>query len=309
MDNINEKPKTAPQVISTNVNNTEAPLKKKNRNLQFYKFLFYSNKLEILLQDFLFMIRSTNQAEIVLWVISLILYFNTPDNKPEFENNGTIIKYGGDYIGMHLFHVVRGVLGLYIWFHLPRMYQLIDKIEQIEDTKLEKKFFNDIMREYFNENVLIVFQKKRISLWIHLGLTAFNLGIDIVDFFFILSGLKKTNDEGKVPLIIYQLIALLYIIIDLSYFIYLGKIIYILPKKYLAPVIEFLDGYVQKMKVALKIGKKETDVKKEHEVQNDVKLPEIKEQIVSNQLPQLNEQIITNNANNIHHIDEVKIDL
>ena len=59
----------------------------------------------------------------------------------------------------------------------------------------------------------------------------------------------------------------------------------------------------------MKIGKKETDVKKEHEVQNDVKLPEIKEQIVSNQLPQLNEQIITNNANNIHPIDEVKIDL
>ena len=77
---------------------------------------------------------------IVLWVISLILYFNTPDNKPEFENNGTIIKYGGDDIGMHSFHVVRGVLGLYIWFHLPRMYQLIDKIEQIEDTKLEKSF-------------------------------------------------------------------------------------------------------------------------------------------------------------------------
>ena len=53
---------------SININNNNNPtIKKKNRTLQYYKFLFYSMKTEIKVNDFLKLLRNTNTLELSLW--------------------------------------------------------------------------------------------------------------------------------------------------------------------------------------------------------------------------------------------------
>ena len=68
---------------NNNINNEIKP-SKKNRTLQFYKFLFYSIKLEIKVHEFVDLVRYANQSEIILWILSLLLYVNTPKNFPKY---------------------------------------------------------------------------------------------------------------------------------------------------------------------------------------------------------------------------------
>lgn len=287
---------------------------KKNRQLQFYKFLFYSNKIEIQLQDFLSLVRTSNQTEIMLWILSVILYCNSPNNQPEFEANGRKYTYKGGFIWAHLFHIVRGFLGLYIAYIMPRTFQIINKLQSLNESIIEKKFFNDIMRDILNENVLNVISKKKIHFLVHLALTGVNLGIDLVEFFFLLSMLDKSPSGSKVVLITYLFISLGYIIIDLSYILWAFCLNYILPKVYLDPIQNVFDGLVREAKKVFKIGKKETDIKKEFDVKGSEqlphKLPEIKDQIIShgqstNTINQVNANIMNANiegANNNNNL-------
>ena len=64
--------------INSSGNNINIPTKKKNRTLQYYKFLFYSMKTEIKVHDFLKLLRNSNTAELSLWTISVVLFANIP---------------------------------------------------------------------------------------------------------------------------------------------------------------------------------------------------------------------------------------
>lgn len=310
---IDEKAKSSDMLQAGNVPPLNDKPKKKNRQLQFYKFLFYSNKLEIIIQDFLSLARFSNCIEIVAWVVSLILCCNTPDNKPEIPNGEEIIQYNATFIVCHLFHVIRGVIGLILWMKLPRSYQVIDQLNSISEPDLEKKFFNDIIRDYMNKNVITPIQNKKFIFLSHIIFTFINLAIDLVDFFVLLSGVYKSNNESKVVIMTYFFIDIIYLSVDLSYFTWSMQLKYKLPKAYLVPIQEALDGFVNRIKSRMKIGKKETDVKKENEIQN--KLPEIKDKIVDNSINRgsnvnvdLNNDSCNNNNNEVG-VNEVKIDL
>lgn len=310
--NNEEKPKSSDNLQAGTIPPLNEKPKKKNRQLQFYKFLFYSNKLEIIIQDFLSLARFSNIIEIVIWIVSLILYCNTPNNRPEIPNGDKIIQYNASFIVCHLFHVIRGIIGLILWTKLPRSYQVIDQLNNINDTDLEKKFFNDIIRDYMNQNVIIPIQNKKIMFLSHIIFTFINVVIDIVDFFVLLSGVHKSNEESKVVIMTYFFIVIIYLSVDFSYFTWSIQLKYKLPKTYLVPIEESLDGFVNSLKKRMKIGKKATDVKKEHEIQN--KLPEIKDKIVDNSLNKgsnINVDLNNNSNNNNNEVglNEVKIDL
>ena len=83
-------------------NNNKTNVKKKNRTLQYYKFLFYTMKTEIKVNDFLKLLRNTNTLELSLWTISVVLFANVPKNFPilkEGEKNKA--KYSGTFLWLH----------------------------------------------------------------------------------------------------------------------------------------------------------------------------------------------------------------
>ena len=89
-----DMPKSGEIEGSNNIDyNQNNGLKKKNRTLQYYKFLFYSMKTELKLHDFVKLVRASNAGEIAIWVVSLILYANTPKDFPNSSEGGKSTPY------------------------------------------------------------------------------------------------------------------------------------------------------------------------------------------------------------------------
>ena len=280
-----------------NPNSQENPsLKKKNRTLQFYKFLFYSIKLEIKFHEFIDLVRYTNQSEIILWILSVTLYFNTPKDFPKIQNkNDKAVNYKNVFIWFHLIHVLRAILGFYLWNKLPKSYQLVESLKGTPDEKLSKTLFNDLIRETAHLQIIKPISEQKMLFYIYGGCTFFNFIIDVIDFLVVLAGLNNATSDAKVVLLTYLMIAFLYCVIDISYFFWAGMLKLHFPPQYLTPIEEAFTGTVKKIYKRFKILKPKTDIKEEEKAQNqgnnNNNIPENVEQ----RLPELNERISDNN--------------
>ena len=242
-------------------------LKKKNRTLQYYKFLFYSMKTELKLHDFIKLVRASNAGEIAIWVISLILYANTPKDFPKLSNGEKSTSYKNAFIWFHFIHVLRAVLGIFLIHTFPKSFQVINSLESNSDEKLERTLFNDLIRETIYFNVTEKIKPKKIPIFIYLIMTVINFVFDLIDFLVVLSSLSGAKPEVKVVLLTYLLISVLYMIIDLSYVFWTGQLKYVFPREYLKPIDSIFNGVVDKAMVRFKLRKPKTDIISEAKVQ------------------------------------------
>ena len=253
--------------LEENNNIESAGLRKKNRTLQYYKFLFYSMKTELKIHDFVKLVRVSNAGEIAIWAISLVLYANTPKNFPKLSEGEQSTSYKNAFIWFHLMHVFRAVLGIFLIHTFPKSFEVINSLERNSDEKLETTLFNDLIRETIFFNVTEKIKSKKIPILIYLVLTVFNFVFDLVDFLVILNSLSGAKPEAKVVLLTYLIISVLYIIIDLSYILWTGQLKYVFPKDYLKPIDSILNGVVDKAMITFKLRKPKTDVISEARVQ------------------------------------------
>ena len=300
-------------------NNNNIP--KKNRTLQYYKFLFYSMKTEIKAHDFLKLLRNSNTAELSIWTISVLLYANIPKNFPIIKEGETsTVKYNGIFIWFHIVHIIRACLGMYIGYKLPRTYNVMDVLENLSDEKLEKTLFNDIIREtLFNQVVSIIKERKNIILT-YFFLTFLNIIFDIIEFFVNLSKISQSSSSEKVIFITFMIIVITYLVIDFSYIFFAGQLKYIFPPIYLKPMMAAYYGLVERAMISFKLKKKQTNIIYEANAQKNgdqyvrstydinnggVNILEyimkdsfgINQYDEDNNLPQLNEQIRNNEKN------------
>ena len=269
-------------------------IKKKNRTLQFYKFLLYSIKIEIKVHEFINLIRFANNCEIIIWLLSLILYLCTPKDFPKIVEGETAIHYKNVFIWIHFFHVIRGAIGIYIYIFLPKSYQVVEAMKGIPDDKLEKNLFNDLARETISTHALKPIQEKKVWIFVYAGISFFNFIFDIIDFLVVLASLNKATSDAKVVLLTYLMIAGIYVGIDVGYFFWTGGLKYIFPPAYTAPIADAFTGSVMKALRRFKIGKPKTDIVKENapNQQNNVDPHQI-----NNNLPMVQDQILANNMN------------
>ena len=254
---------------SINNNNTNDNIKKKNRTLQYYKFLFYSMKTEIKTNDFLKLLRNTNTLELSLWTISVVLYANVPKDFPilkEDEKNNT--KYSGTFLWFHIFHVIHACFGMYIGYKLPRSFQIMDFLTSLPKEKLQKTLFNDIIRETLYDKVILVVKKNKIHVFIYFIISIINIIIDVIEFFWILIELPRVCDSARVEFLTYFFINLVYLISNFAYFFYFGQLKYIFPEKYISSISRIYICITDSIKILLKLKKEKTDVIEENKVQN-----------------------------------------
>ena len=257
---MNEKPDSIEEG-NNNIPPIEAGvLKKKNRTLQYYKFLFYSLKTEIKAQDFLKLLRNSNAVEIAIWIISLLLYANTPKDFPRLSQGEKSTSYKNSFIWFHLLHVIRGGLGLFITFTIPRSYKVTEYLETISDSKLETTLFNDLIRETIFFSITEKIKSKKIPILAYLILTALNFIFDLIDFFVILASLSGARADAKVVLLTYLIIAAIYMAVDLAYILWTGQLVYIFPKEYLKPIDSMFSGIVDLAVKRFKLMKPKTSV-------------------------------------------------
>lgn len=297
--------------------------KKKNRTLQFYKFLFYATKLEIKVHEFFNLLRFTNKSEILLWIISFILYLSTPKDFPKIVEGQTEIKYKNAFIWFHLLHIARAAIGIYIFVKIPRSFSVVEAMKGIPDDKLSKTLFNDLARDTMHIYAIKPIQEKKVWFYIYAGITGFNLVFDIIDFFVVIGSLNKATSDSKVVLITYLMIAFLYLICDFGYVFWTMELKYTMPPAYIAPISDAFTGTMARVMQRFKIGKAHTDVAKESGHQgansnnNNINnqpignLPMMKDQIVNVNLNANSTPMGNNGQNNKSGIDDndVRIDL
>ena len=246
---------------SVNINNNQTHVKKKNRTMQYYKFLFYTMKTEIKVHDFLKLLRNTNTLEISLWTISVVLFANVPKNFPILkEGEKNTIKYSGTFLWFHIFHVIHACLGMYIGYKLPRSFQIMDFLQALSKEKLAKTLFNDIIRETIYNHVILVIKKRKPLVFIYFFLTVANIVIDLCDFLFMLLKVSRSEEYLKVVFLTYIFISIIYLVIDFSYIFWIGQLQYIFPQEYLKPIKDLYDGIVEKAVITFKLEKRKTNI-------------------------------------------------
>lgn len=174
--------------------------KKKNRTLQFYKFLLYAMKMEIKMCELVDVVRFSNQSEVSLWILGVVLYFNSP------------INYSNLFVWIHVIHLVRGVIGFLILIKLPRSYNLVEAM-QVSQHEMETKIFNDIARDVIKKEVVNKLSSIRGWLIAYFALTFTNFIFDIIDFFYCLNRVddRDMDNNVKAILLTYLIISFLYI--------------------------------------------------------------------------------------------------
>ena len=250
-------------------NNDNKKIKKKNRTLQYYKFLFYTMKTEIKVHDFLKLLRNSNTAELSIWTISVVLFANIPAKFPILKKGEiSTTKYNGIFIWFHILHIVRAFLGMYIGYILPRSYQIMEALQNIPDEILSKTLFNDIVRETLLNKVILVIKQKKAYILIYLICTILNTIIDAIEFFYILMRISNLSSSAKVVFITYMFIVIIYLVVDFSYFFWLGQLKYIFPQKYLRSLNDLYYGIIDKAMTTFKIKKPKTDIVNEVKTQH-----------------------------------------
>ena len=249
-------------------NNNKTNVKKKNRTLQYYKFLFYTMKTEIKVNDFLKLLRNTNTLELSLWTISVVLFANVPKNFPILKEGETNkVKYSGTFLWLHLFHIIRACLGMFIGYKLPRSFQIMDYLQTLSKEKLGKTLFNDIIRETIYNKVILVVKKNKVHIFIYFIVTIINIIIDVIEFFWILVKLPGVSDSARVEFITYFFINVIYLIINFSYFFYFGQLKFIFPSYYISSINSIYICLTDTVKVLFKLKKEKTNVIEENKAQ------------------------------------------
>ena len=170
--------------------------KKKNRTLQYYKFLFYSIKIEIKTVEFLDLIRFANQTEICVWILSVFL-----------SERGY-----SDFVWVHTLHFIRGILGFILLVKFPQSVDLIDQLHSnTYDT--EGLIFNDLVRKSVNDKIITPFFILKPWAICYKVLTIINVCLDILDFLYQLSrfDLVEERINGKIYIYINFIFAVVYI--------------------------------------------------------------------------------------------------
>ena len=241
---------------------------KKYRKLQFYKFLFYSIKTEIKVEDFLKLIRTSNYAEIPIWILSIIIYYCTPKKLKIKLKDGTTSNYKITFIWVHIVHVFRAILGIFLIKKLPKSYEIVDELNKLSDDELTINLFNNIIREKMLNDVIEPIKRKKIFIFVYIGMTLFNFLIDLVDFLTILANISKASTDSKVIFLTYLLISLIYLSIDLGYAFWMGQLKYTFPKEYLKPLYSAFNGMVSHAISVFKLKKRKIDIIEEARTQN-----------------------------------------
>lgn len=181
-----EMDKSSPSITSSQKNDAftsqvipqEELKKKKNRTLQFFKFLLYSLKLEVKNNEFLILLKTTSISEALLWFLSVLIYFDS----------------GSKYfiVWLQILHLIKGTIGLYILNNLPMTYDIIENMN-VDVKTLETKVYNDIVREVIKDKALPKLKELKCSLLSYFLLAIINFFIDVISLLFCLAHLGETK--------------------------------------------------------------------------------------------------------------------
>ncbi|CAI2377252.1 unnamed protein product [Moneuplotes crassus] len=219
--------------------------------LQMQNILFL---LEKILDELCNMCYYNSVVSLMAWIIGLLVFFAYPT--------------GMGLIWLHVFHIPRGVFGLFLCFKkLPNVHSLIEEIGEFDEREKEEQWkFEKIanhLKDNFKNYVIKSAKSAQKFLFIYFILSAICAVFDTIGMFIqvIMFG---TKDNVYEPIFMIALISVL-MATNLSYFLYIGSFVYRIPGKFRKEVLKITMGQgnqlVERVTNSLKKNKNNEEAK------------------------------------------------
>mgnify|MGYP006873163105 FL=1 len=226
-DAINEHPLSEDLSLISSL--SEYPPVQKDAKL--FKFILMTAKVEIKFNSLIKLIYNTCLYEIILWILTFILYLSNPKD-----------MY---YTWILLVHILKAILGFILLNKMPKTYEIIENISK--NPNFEEDKIIDLIKKEIKETFIIKWEENKIKFLIYLIVTIICFGID-----FILCITQLIN-FGKNEWILTQTCMLFFLVIflvlDVIYFIWLGTLKFSLPDDIISPVRKAIIGSIDDIKI------------------------------------------------------------
>jgi hypothetical protein len=226
------------------------PMKAKSRPKQYYKILLNAMKIEIAINEFYSLVKFSNQAETLIWVISIALYFSGNKEYP--------------LVYLNTIHVLRAILGFIVTFKLPKSFDIVKYIDS-NPHLMELGNFNDIIRESVKQKVLPQLKSMKCLLITYFTLTFINFIVDIIDFLYVISYFNSQGPSLQMVTLTFLVLNFMYIgilfiykVIDLFYVFWTSSLRYTFSSDLLNPLHQSFSGTFKRLIRRMKLGWKPT---------------------------------------------------
>ena len=195
-------------LISSSITEFE-PVQKNGR---LFKFILMSAKVEIKFNSLIKLIYNTSLYEIILWIITFLLFISNPKD-----------MY---YTWILIVHILKAILGLFLLNKIPKTFEIIENVAK--NPNFEENKIIDLIKKEIKDSFIIKWGENKIKFLAYLIITIICFGID-----FILS-ITQIIEIGKNEWLLRQACMLLFLIIfcimDVIYFIWFATLKFSLPE-------------------------------------------------------------------------------
>ena len=190
-----------------------------------------SAKVEIKFNSLIKLIYNTSLYEIILWIITFLLFISNPKD-----------MY---YTWILIVHILKAILGLFLLNKIPKTFEIIENVAK--NPNFEENKIIDLIKKEIKDSFIIKWGENKIKFLAYLIITIICFGID-----FILS-ITQIIEIGKNEWLLRQACMLLFLIIfcimDVIYFIWFATLKFSLPEDIISSVRNAIIGSIDDLKL------------------------------------------------------------
>ena len=170
--------------------------------------------------------------EIAIWITGLFCFFSYP-------------KQMG-IIWMHMFHIPRGILGLYLLRKMPKTHDMLEEFHFPEEEPLKLADISYHLTDNFKKAFLRIIFEAKTLLFAYFALTCLNGLLDFIGFFIQIARFGKQGDEYSDIVMLIATFVLLGL--DVYYFLWTQSLRFTFPASVSGEASKGLLGFVSNLK-------------------------------------------------------------
>ena len=201
------------------------------KNGKLFKFFLLTSKVEIKFNSLVKLIYNTSLFEILLWIITFFLFLSSPKD-----------MY---YTWILITHIIKGILGFVLLNKMPKTFEIIENISK--NPNFEEDKIIDLIKKEIKDSFIIKWEENKGKFLMYLLVTLICFVIDFI--LSILQMIRFGKNEKLLSQACMLFFIIIFVIMDVIYFIWLGTLKFSLPEDMISSVRSAIIGSVDDLKI------------------------------------------------------------
>ena len=233
-------------LISDAVSQDFQPIQKDGK---LFKFILYTTKVEIKFNSLIRLIYNTSILEIALWALGFTLFVASPKD-----------MY---LIWILIVHIAKGILGMTLLKRMPKTYEILENVAQ--NPNFDESKIIDLIEMEIKDSFINKWQQNKNLFFFYLLSNYVNLAIDVIIFIAQIVAFGK--DEWLLMQTCMIMTILIFIIIDVIYFLWFFTLQFTFPPEIMNPVKKAISGSIEDL---TKLVKEKIKWKSSNNINNNI---------------------------------------